>query len=253
MAELNSSLPASTSAGTALLVCDDVATIQKLTDSVKQLAIAVEVCVEPSAALRMVTHRKFEAVLIDFQLGETSRTILEQIRQSPSNRTAVTLTITDSEAESAIAFKAGTSFVIERPLTQGSITRTLKAAYGLIVRERRRYFRCPVEIPATLQTEEHQELHCQTANISEGGLALNAMVRLKVGMQGMVSFTLPGRRNQLTAESRICWSDKDGLCGAQFLNLSSEQTSELQEWLSSRLEENLPTRVSEKFSSLGQS
>jgi len=252
MAELTSPISVS-AAGTALLICDDAATIQKLTDSVKQLAIAVEVCVEPSAALRIVTHRKFEAVLIDFQLGDASRTILEQIRQSASNRTAVTFTITDGEAETASAFKAGTSFVIERPLTPSSITRTLKAAYGLIVRERRRYFRCQVEVPATLRTEENQELRCETANISEGGVALNATIRLRVGLQGTVSFTLPGRRNQLSVESRICWSGRDGICGAQFLNISSEQTSELQDWLSSKLEENLPNALAEKSHNAMQS
>jgi DNA-binding response OmpR family regulator len=246
MAESISATPAC-AAGTALLICDDAATIQKLTDSVKELAIAVEVCVEPSAALRIVTHRKFEAVLIDSQLGDASRTILEQIRQSPSNRSAVTLTITDGEVERALAFKAGTSFVIERPLTPSSITRTLKAAYGLIVRERRRYFRCQVEIPATLRTEGNKELHCATANVSEGGVALNTNIRLRVGMQGTLSFTLPGMRNQLTLESKICWSGKDGLCGAQFLDISSQQAPGLQKWLSAKMDENLPSALAEKF------
>jgi hypothetical protein len=54
-----------------------------------------------------------------------------------NNRTAVTFAITSSSAETTHALKASSSFVLERPLTLDSIRHTLKAAYGLIVRERR--------------------------------------------------------------------------------------------------------------------
>jgi len=37
--------------------------------------------------------------------------------------------------------------------------RTLKAAFGLMVRERRRYFRCPTAIPAVVQSNG-KEFRC---------------------------------------------------------------------------------------------
>lgn len=247
MANASAPSPTPVSVGTALLICDDASTIQQFTDSLKQLAVATAVCVEPSAALRILNNGKFEAVLVDFQLGEESRMILEQVRLSASNRRAVTFAITNSATETAVAFKIGSSFVIERPLTIDAISRTLKAAYGMIVRERRRYFRCPVAITAMLRTDDQQEIPCQTVNISEGGLAMKLGVPLQPGAHPRVSFTLPGRQNRFTTEARICWSKPNGLCGAQFLNLSPDQSTDLQEWLSSRLEESLPKAVAEKF------
>jgi hypothetical protein len=45
----------------------------------------------------------------------------------------------------------------------------LKAAFGLIVRERRRYFCFPTAIPSAIQTDGKKE-SCHLANISEGGV-----------------------------------------------------------------------------------
>jgi hypothetical protein len=63
--------------------------------------------------------------------------------QPRSNRTAVAFAITSSSVETAYALKAGLSFALDRPLTFESLRHTLQAAYGMIVRERRRYFRYP--------------------------------------------------------------------------------------------------------------
>jgi len=40
---------------------------------------------------------------------------------------------------------------LEGPLSPSSVRRTLKAAYGLIVRERLRYFRGAISIPAAIR------------------------------------------------------------------------------------------------------
>jgi hypothetical protein len=48
------------------------------------------------------------------------------------------------------------------------------------------------------------------------------------------------------AESRICWW-KTGHLGVRFLSLAPGRKSELQDWLSRKLEEMLPEFVAEKF------
>src|SRR5689334_2607352 len=126
------------SVGRVLLVSNDSVTVQRLTEAMHQLALHPEVCLEVPAALRLLNNQKFEAVIVDLQVGESAHAILEEMRISRSNRSVVIFTISGSHAGSAGAFKAGSSFVLERPLSMASITRMLKAAYGLIVRERRR-------------------------------------------------------------------------------------------------------------------
>ena len=236
-----------TSVGRTLLISNDAITVQQLSEVMQQLALYPEICPEVPIALRLLNSQKFEAVIVDLLLGESANTILEEVRSSRSNRTAVIFTISGSRIGTAGAFKAGSSFVLERPLSMTSISRMLKAAYGLIVRERRRYFRCPVAVPADVRRPGLNDLRCQTLNISEGGMAMMMQVPLKSGQLVSVQFQLPDRPFQFAAQSFICWSDEQGQVGIQFASPSGEWKSELQEWLSQRLEESLPESVVEKF------
>jgi len=80
--------------GRVLLVCDDSAAIRQLAEGMQQFAIATEVCVDLSSALRLLEHKKFEAVIVDVGLVQADQ-MLAQVRLSPSNRTAVTFALTD--------------------------------------------------------------------------------------------------------------------------------------------------------------
>src|SRR5207244_4856923 len=91
-----------------------------------------------------------------------------------------------------MAFAAGSNFVLERPLSAISVGRTLKAAYGLIIRERLRYFRCPISIPAAIREQEAGEIRCQAVNIREGGMAVISSVHFNSGMQVTLLFEYLG-------------------------------------------------------------
>jgi two-component system, chemotaxis family, chemotaxis protein CheY len=247
MSNANGAAPApSASVGGVLLVCKDAVTIKQLSGSLQQLALSPEVCNDGSAALALLNQNKFDAVVVDLQLGAQANAILERIRLSAWNRTAVLFTITDTDAETASAFKAGSSFVLKRPLSLAAIDRSLKVAYGLIVRERRRYFRCPLEIPAKLCGSAIPVIHGQTVNISEGGIAVAASSALDPEIKVQVQFTLPGHKTPFAADAVVCWS-KGTSFGLQFTSLSPDLDSELQEWLSRRLEQSLPQSVTDQF------
>jgi hypothetical protein len=192
-----------------------------------------------------LNRRKFDAVIVDLQLGEQSGLIWDEVHLSPSNRTAVTFAISGGDAEGT-AFRKRSEFVFERPLSTQSIRRTLKPAYGLILRERRRYFRCPISIPVTILRQSMREVCCYSVNISDGGMAVSTFVPLIAGEDVQVQFTLPDHKAPFLAESRICWW-KTGHLGVRFVSLSREHKSELQDWLSRKLEEMLPEFVAAKF------
>lgn len=232
-----------TAMGRVLLVCDDSAAIQQLAEGMQQLAIATEVCVDVSMALRLLNRKKFEAVIVDFGLAQAGE-MLQQIRLSPSNRTAVTFAVTDPGKPSS--FDIQPNFVMQRPLSTNSIGRTLKAAFGLIVRERRRSFRCPLEIPAAIQANG-EEVTCCLVNISEGGMAIAESPALKPGAQVRVLFTLPGEVLRFKIESEVCWYDEKRRAGLRSLMIPFEQKSILQQWLGAKLEEDLPESVARQF------
>jgi uncharacterized protein (TIGR02266 family) len=231
----------------ALLVSNDPVTIKQVSEPLRELAAETEVCTDTSSAMSLVSIRKFDTVVVDIGLGGQSLTILEQVRLSQSNRTTVAFAITDSTRQSAVAFGAGSNFVFERPLSSMSVGRTLKAAYALIVRERLRYFRCPVSIPAAIRREGADQIRCQALNISEGGMAVTTPMPLKPGTEVTVQFTIPGQSKEYSAQSEVCWCDEKGRAGLRFLAQSSAQRSQLREWLAQRLEDGLPASVALKF------
>jgi CheY-like chemotaxis protein len=234
-----------TQVGLVLLASDDPVTIQQFSHALEELSISPDVCREVPTAIGLLNRRKFDAVIVDLQLGEQAGLILDEARLSPSNQKAVTFAISDNEAEGT-AFRKRSEFVFERPLSAKSISSTLRPAYGLILRERRRYFRCPVSTPVAILRRANPEVRCNSVNISEGGMALSTIVPLSQGEEVHVQFTLPGHEVPFLADSTICWL-KTGHIGLRFVSLSQEHKSELQGWLSRKLEEMLPEIVAGKF------
>ena len=234
------------SIGLALLVSADPVTIQQFSLALRELSLSPDACQDAASAGLLLKRRKFDAVIVDLQLGEQSGLVLDDVRLSSSNRTAVTFGISDNNAHATSACRKKSQFIFERPLSARSIHKTLKPAYGLILRERRRYFRCPVSIPVIIRRESTQDVWCNSLNISEGGMALSTLVPLVAGESVGVQFTLPDHETPCSAESTICWG-KTGQLGIRFVAISEEHKSELEVWLSHKLEETLPAFVAGKF------
>jgi CheY-like chemotaxis protein len=233
------------SIGLALLVSADPVTIQQFSLALRELSLSPDACQDAASVGLLLKHRKFDAVIVDLQLGEQSGLVLDDVRLSSSNRTAVTFGISDNNAEVTSACRKKSQFIFERPLSARSIDKILKPAYGLILRERRRYFRCPVSVPVIIRRESMQEVWCNSLNISEGGMALSTLVPLVAGESVRVQFTLPDHDTTCSAVSTICWG-KTGQLGIRFVAISDEQKSELDAWLSQKLEEMLPAFVAGK-------
>jgi diguanylate cyclase (GGDEF)-like protein/PAS domain S-box-containing protein len=232
--------------GLALLVSADPVTIQQFSLALRELSISLDACQDTASAGLLLKRRKFDAVIVDLQLREHSGDILDEARLSPSNRTTVTFGIGENDdAEVTSAVRKKLQFIFERPLSPPLIHKTLKPAYGLILKERRRYFRCPVSVPVVMRRESGEEIRCSTVNISGGGMALSTQVPLVPGESVRVQFTLPNHA-PLLAESTICWS-KTGHLGIRFESISDVHKSELQVWLSQKLEETLPEFIAEQF------
>lgn len=194
-----------------------------------------------------MNRRKYDAVIVDLEIGEESGPILDEVYRSPSNRTAVTFIISSADAEKTANYRRKAGFAFERPVSPESVRATLKFAYGLILRARRRYFRCPLSVPVAIQRRTPPEaIRGRSVNISEGGMAVSTAVPLNAGEDVQVQFALPGHETPFVSESTVCWWKTDQM-GVHFLSLSPEHQSALQVWLSQKLEELLPKFVAEKF------
>lgn len=235
--------------GRVLIVASDATTIKQLSESIERFALSPLQCQDIPSALEQLQRSKVEAVIVDFRLGSQAGTVVEQTHQSASNEHAIVFAVVDGESEAVQAFKAGSTFLLRRPLSADLIDQSIRAAYGLIVRERRRYFRCPVEVPVAILRQPKETLHGHTVNISEGGISVTAVTPLGPGDPVRAQFTLPGDDFQFVCESVVRWTTEKKI-GLQFL--SPPGIARLQQWLSRRLEETMPQSVRDKFSAIRQ-
>ena len=56
--------------GLALLVSADPVTIQQVSHALQELSISPDVCQDVPASIHLLNRRKFDAVIVDLQLGE---------------------------------------------------------------------------------------------------------------------------------------------------------------------------------------
>ncbi len=220
-----------------LLVSADIQVIEDLCRLSQELAIHIEPCCDTETAMRKLCHRKFEGVIVDLD-SDGGPELLKKLHTLTSNKSAVSFAVR-SRRSKAGGGVAPANFVFERFLEFSARLRLLKASYPLMVRERRRYFRCPVQISVFVTRGSNPEIVVPSLNLSEAGICLNSSTPMQVGDQLRLRLQLPGESEFLNLNGEVCWSEAAGRVGIQFSGLTSKATEALQSWLAERLEETL--------------
>jgi CheY-like chemotaxis protein len=229
-----------------LLVSSDIQVIDTLCLYMEKMSMHVEVCSHFDSATSKLCHSKFEALVVDFQERAAALELLKKSRQMTSHVAAVALAILNSNDEMPSAFRAGASFVLVKPLSPEVLQRTLKASYPLMVRERRRTFRCSVQVPIQISISNRPDFMATSVNISEVGIALAGSHGMQVGDRVVLRLTLPSTEVPATIDAEVCWCEPAGLTGMEFVHVPDSVQKQLVFWLSDRLEEYLQAETAVK-------
>lgn len=174
---------------------------------------------------------KYEALLIDFETIPQTVPIFTTIRQSPANRNAVVFAVVGSADSRQRARDQGATFLLERPLEGDGVRRVLQAAYGLMTSERRRYFRCAVEVPVRMVRDSGEEFDCETINVSSNGMAVSSPVAFNLGEKMQVLLTLQDSESPIRAQATVVWDDKHGKSGFSMQCANAAMQMKLDSWL----------------------
>jgi len=215
----------------SLLISRDTNVIYVLQQTMTKLAIDIEICRGARSGTEIILSEKFDAVIIDCDDLQDGLAVLKDLRKSPSNRSSIAFAILNGSTTTHQAFELGATFVMQKPLTALNAMRCLSAGLGLMVRERRRYFRYPIELEVVVQIEHDQAIIARTTNVSEGGMAIRASSPLERGDIGKFALTLPDRKGTVEAKGEIVWVDSSGRAGARFLELNKQSRHLLDQWL----------------------
>ena len=220
----------------SLLLSRDPEVIRVLQPALEKLSIDVEVCHGVSSGREILRTEKFDAVVVDCDDLKGALGVLESLRKSASNKNSITFALLNGSTTTQQAFRMGANFVLQKPVSALNARRCFGAAVNFMIRERRRYFRHPVEMAATLWFGKGQKLKVTLTNISEGGMAIFFQGVLPQGGVSTVSFKLPGTTTALEPKVQIAWMDESGRAGLRFTDLPKDTRAQLDRWLAGQCE-----------------
>lgn len=220
----------------SLLLTRDPEVIRALRPALDKLSIDVEVCRGARSGNEILSSEKFDAVIVDCDDLQGGLEVLEDLRKGTSNRNSVAFALLNGNTSTQKAFQLGANFVLQKPISLTNAMRCFGAALSFMARERRRYFRHPVEMPATVAFGEGQELKATATNISDGGMAIFFRGKLPKGVVSKVTFKLPGTATPLGPKVQVAWMDGAGRAGLRFTEMEKNAREQLNIWLSEQFE-----------------
>ena len=142
----------------SLLVSRDPQVIDVVRPTLTKLSVDVEVCRGAHSGNEILSSEKFDAVIVDCDDLQGGLSVLEGLRKGPSNRNSVTFAILNGSTTTRKAFELGANFVLQKPVSPTNAMRCFGAALSFMTRERRRYFRHPLESPILIIFAQGEEL-----------------------------------------------------------------------------------------------
>ncbi len=220
----------------SLLVCRDTDVVRVLRPTLEKLSIDVEVSAAARSGAEILSSAKFDAVIVDCDDLQGGVDVLRSLRQNSSNKTSVSFAILNGKTTTKQAFEMGANFVLQKPITTAGTLRCFNTAMSFMVREKRRYFRCPIEMPVKLHFGQGEEIKATTTNLSEGGMAIHFEGTMTKKTIAKVQFTLPGTNVVMEPKGEIAWADGLGRAGIRFQDVPDSSREQLEKWILRRLE-----------------
>jgi len=227
----------------SLLISRDAALALVLNPALEKISVHLRVCADFKPACELLAKSKFDAVIIDCDDLPNGFDLLKTLRHTQSNAKSVSFAVVNGKTTTQQAFQWGANFVLQKPLTPLHASRCFNAALNFMVRECRRYFRYPVDMPLRISLPQNQEMTATATNISEGGMAIRSLGKLPKEAQGQFRFTLPGANISLELKGEVAWADGTGHAGIRFLDVPQTSQYQMEKWLTDRMQEEMPSRL----------
>ena len=215
-----------------LVLCSDDKITRALRRVLSDLEIAVEFCGDADSAVRKLTRRRFEAVVVDCSDEDVAAQVLASVRSAPCNKRSIAVAMIDGQKAVRSAFALGAHFVLYKPISAERARTSFRAARALMKCERRRNTRVAVQIPVALIIDNgaaHRK--AISSDLSEGGMSLKLSRRAQDSGPVRIKFALPGTEDSIECTAEMAWHGTGAQAGLRFVNLAPEQRDRLKSWL----------------------
>ncbi|HXM22050.1 MAG TPA: PilZ domain-containing protein [Terriglobales bacterium] len=216
----------------ALVLCSDDKILRVLRRVLSDLEIAVELCTDADSAVRKLTRRRFEAVVVDCNDEDVAAQVLKSVRSAPCNQRSIVVAMIDGQKAVRSAFALGAHFVLYKPISAERAKTSFRAGRALMKCERRRNARVAMQIPVALVSENGAgQRKAVTSDISQGGMSLQLSRCAQSAGPMRIKFNLPGTDDSIECAAEVAWEGGGPQAGIRFVHLPPEQRDQLESWL----------------------
>jgi hypothetical protein len=216
-----------------LLFTSDTQVLCVMNQILETFAIKTEICRELNPALDAVTHRRLDAVIVDWDGVSNPTQIVRATRKSSPNSNSTIVALVSGQSETH-ALLVGANFMIHKPADIDHAGRCMRAAYGTMLQNRRRAARVPVDIAVVARVADVGEIRARISDLSIGRLALQCEQPLPVNHEVLAQFSLPGT-GVIHANGRAVNADSTGRAGVRFSFVPEDDRNLLEGWLAVEL------------------
>jgi CheY-like chemotaxis protein len=214
-----------------LVVCPDQDSANLLSQVLSEMGMAVEQTPSISRGLDLLDEQHFDAIIFDYRADRSSEEFLARLPQSAKNRATMLVAVVDAEFNARPVFGLGANFVLYRPLSLERTRLSLRAARGLMRRERRRAPRSAVSSAASVSYPGGPDLQATLTDISDSGTALTTGRRLPEVGKVYFEFALPGQQQLIRLSGEVAWQDFSGRTGFRFVDVPQTSRRLIQSWM----------------------
>ena len=218
----------------ALVVFPDRESTSLLMPVLYEMGMAVEQTSSISRGLTLVSDERYDAILFEYGVDESSQEFLSRVRQSSQNKQAVLIAIVNEDFNARPVFQLGVNFVLYRPLSLDGVRLSMVAARGLMRRERRRRSRAPASLQANVSYPGAPDLKATITDLSDSGISITTAGRLPDAGKVYFEFSLPEQREVVRLSGEVAWQDSVGRTGIRFLDVPQASHRLIRSWLEKR-------------------
>ncbi len=214
-----------------LVVEDDAASLELMSEVFTSLKAEVRAVSDSEKAVGIINQERFDGIFLDLEMPNLSGFELARlVRKSPSNKSTPIIIVTGRDERQTMqqVFALGATFFLQKPVDRQKLSNLFRTVSGGMLENRRRYIRVPLQAEVVCMVGS-RTVRGVTWNLSQGGMQVET-ADLKPEDAVRVSFELPVSRVAIEAAGTVVWAGEKRQ-GIQFTNVSVKNQESIRKYI----------------------
>jgi CheY-like chemotaxis protein len=214
-----------------LVVEDDAASLELMTEVFTSLKAEVRPVNDSEKAAGIVNQEKFDGIFLDLEMPKLNGfDLARMIRKSSWNKSTPIIIVTGRDERQAMqeAFALGATFFLQKPVDRQKLTILFRTVSGGMLENRRKYIRVPLQTEV-ICTVRSRTIRGISWNLSQGGMQVEAS-DLHVKDTVRLSFRLPVSGASIDVIGTVAWAGENRQ-GVQFTTLSPSAQQSIRKYI----------------------